>query len=191
MTQLAFVFDPDRCIGCNACRVSCQQHNHLAPDTSFRMVTAHERGRFPDVAQHNLSVACNHCERPACVAVCPVGAMNKRASDGVVWIDRARCNDCARCVGAYPYGAPQPSPTGVVKCDLCSSRTLRDDVPVCVETCVGGALGFSTLAELDARADVSKTVEGFPDPTWTQSSTRFVVHPRRDLGDGLFDGDGG
>ncbi len=175
MTQVAFVFDPDRCIGCNACRVSCQQHHQLPAATSLRLVTSHERGRFPDVRQHNLSAACNHCERPACMAVCPVGALSKRATDGVVGIDRARCNGCERCVAACPYGAPQPSPAGVVKCDFCSARTQRGEPPVCVETCVGGALTFGVLEQLDARPDLTTTLEGFPDPMWTRPSTRFVV----------------
>lgn len=178
MRQLAFVFDPDRCIGCNACRVACQLHKGLPAETSLRLVSSHERGVFPEVSQHNLSIACNHCERPACAAVCPTGALKKREADGVVWLDGTLCNGCERCLGACPYGAPQRAPGGIVKCDFCTEKTRRGEPPVCVETCVGGALGFGWLDELESREHkLDRNVEGLPSPEWTRPSIRFLQRP--------------
>lgn len=180
MIQVGFLFDPSRCIGCHACRVACQVHNETTPEVSWRQVTTHEAGSYPDVVQHSLSLACNHCERPACMAVCPAGAIEKRASDGIVTIDAARCNGCERCVGACPYGAPRPVPgaSRVSKCDFCRARQDRGQAPVCVETCVGGALRYGPLEGMDAMAEgggLVRAIGGFFDPEWTRPSIRFVA----------------
>lgn len=189
MTQVGFLFDPARCIGCQSCRVACQVYNETTAEVSWRQVTSHERGAFPDVVQHNLSLACNHCERPACMAVCPVDAIHKRQSDGIVSIDPARCNGCQRCVGACPYGAPRPVPdqSRVSKCDLCMARQDAGLAPVCVDTCVGGALRYGRLDEMDAMAGdaaLERSLDGFFDPAWTRPSIRFVAQEgmRQDAG---------
>jgi anaerobic dimethyl sulfoxide reductase subunit B (iron-sulfur subunit) len=183
MTQLGFLLDTDRCIGCHACRVACEVHNATPPGASLRLVTAHESGAFPDVVRHHLSIACNHCERPACVGVCPTAAIEKRAGDGVVAVDPERCNGCGRCVGACPYGAPRLDTAlrRVWKCDLCAGRRAEGLDPACVETCVGGALRAGPLDRLVEAASgraPQEALAGFPDPAWTRPSIRFLP-PRR------------
>jgi anaerobic dimethyl sulfoxide reductase subunit B (iron-sulfur subunit) len=183
--QLGFLLDTSRCIGCQACRVACQVHNATGPEVAWRQVTSHEEGRFPDVARHHLSVACNHCERPACAEVCPVGAIRKREADGIVLLDSERCNGCGRCLGACPYGAPQRVPESgrVSKCDLCHARLERGLEPVCVETCVGGALRVGPLDDLGALAPgrtLLRRIDGFPDPDWTRPAIRFLREEREE-----------
>lgn len=106
---------------------------------------------------------CNHCEKPACVRVCPTKATFKR-EDGIVLMDFHRCIGCRFCMAACPYGSrsfnfrdPRPFieernpkfPTrmkGVVeKCNFCAERLAVGELPACVEAS-NGAL---TCGDLD------------------------------------------
>ncbi len=178
MSQLGFLVNTRRCIGCNGCRVACQIDRGTDPATAWRSVGVFQQGRFPEVTQHTLSLACNHCRNPACQAVCPVGAIHKREGDGAVFIDPEACNGCGRCMAACPYGAPQRDATTleVGKCDLCLERRERGLVPNCVQTCVGGALDVVAVSEMEERGAVS-SMQGFADPSFTEPSTRFLRRP--------------
>ncbi len=46
---------------------------------------------------------CEHCLNPACVAVCPSGAIYKREEDGIVLIDQDKCRGWRMCVSGCPY----------------------------------------------------------------------------------------
>ena len=80
---LGFYFDMTRCVGCRACQVACKDRNNLDIGLLFRYAKTYETGSFPKVGMYNYSGSCNHCEHPACVTVCPTGAMYK-AEDGTV-----------------------------------------------------------------------------------------------------------
>src|SRR5690625_6538733 len=100
------VIDLRKCIGCQACTVSCSVEN-LPPIGQFRTtVLQYEVENYDDgqPAMFNLPRLCNHCENPPCVPVCPVEATFQR-EDGVVLVDNERCVGCAYCVQACPYDA--------------------------------------------------------------------------------------
>lgn len=108
---------------------------------------------------------CNHCDKPACVRVCPTKATFRRA-DGIVMMDMHRCIGCRFCMAACPFGArsfnwrdPRPHvksenpdyPTrtrGVVeKCTFCTERLAKNLLPACVEACKEKALIFGDLED--------------------------------------------
>jgi len=174
MTQLAFGFDPRRCVGCHACTVACAQSHGLPAGMSWRYVEKLP----PHVGEGDLaflSWSCLHCAEPACLLACPCEAYVKRPEDGIVIHLDDRCMGCQYCTWACPYGAPQYDATvGLVrKCDFCVERLEEGLAPACVETCFGGALTFGTLEELESRGAIYVWAPGLPDPGLTQPSLRL------------------
>lgn len=112
------VIDLRKCVGCNACTVSCISENKTPPGITYRPVLQWETGEFPNTKLNFLPRPCLQCDDPPCVPVCPVNATWKR-EDGIVVIDYDKCIGCRYCVMACPYGArstdfgyewaPQPS----------------------------------------------------------------------------------
>jgi molybdopterin-containing oxidoreductase family iron-sulfur binding subunit len=139
-------------------------------------------------------VLCNHCEKPACVRVCPTQATFKRKQDGIVMMDMHRCIGCRFCMAACPYGArsfnyrdPRQAPNlkaelpnkeyptrtkGVVeKCTFCTERLAVGKMPACVEAAPKNALVFGDLE--DKNSAVRKLVE-----------TRYTIRRKPEVGTG-------
>lgn len=153
----AMVVDVGKCIGCQACTMSCIMENAV-PEDSFRtVVSTYEVHDAARTGTYMLPRLCNHCDNPPCVPVCPVGATFKR-EDGAVLVDGDRCVGCAYCVQACPYDARFINhDTGKAdKCTFCAHRLAAGLLPACVETCVGGARIFGDLN--DPKSQVSRLV---------------------------------
>jgi anaerobic dimethyl sulfoxide reductase subunit B (iron-sulfur subunit) len=133
-TQYGFYIDSARCTGCKTCELACKDYKNLTPDVSFRRIYEYAGGDWQEdngvwhqnVFAYYLSIACNHCEDPACTKVCPSGAMHKR-EDGFVVVDEDICIGCRYCHMACPYGAPQfnAEKGHMTKCDGCYSRVAE------------------------------------------------------------------
>ncbi|TAK31310.1 MAG: nitrate reductase subunit beta [Chloroflexota bacterium] len=82
---------------------------------------------------------CNHCLNPACVAVCPSGALYKRGEDGIVLADQEKCRGWRFCVSGCPYKKTYYNwSTGKAeKCILCFPRLETGQAPACFHSCVG------------------------------------------------------
>ncbi len=159
MAQYGWTIDLTRCVGCHACAVSCKAENNTAPQMSpltvrngrasavnYRRVLYRDGGIYPNVTRTFVTMACHHCYEPACLKACPVGAISKRASDGIVLIDYDKCVGCKYCLWACPYGSPQFNETTkkVEKCTFCVHLIDAGLDPACVSTCVGRALNYVT-----------------------------------------------
>jgi Fe-S-cluster-containing dehydrogenase component len=141
-------------------------------------------------------VACNHCDNPPCVRVCPTKATFK-LPNGITMQDEHRCIGCRFCMAGCPYGArsfnwrdprgnnPNGEPfiknenkqyptrtKGVVeKCTFCTERLAVGKLPLCVEAAPKGGLLFGDIE--DPHSEVRKIVEH-----------RYTIRRKPDLGTG-------
>lgn len=147
--QYGFYIEIDKCAECHACEVACKSVNNVELGIQWRRVTKVWSGKFPNVTSASISLACMHCGDPACEAVCPTGAIKKRAEDGIVVVDRTKCIGCHSCAMACPFGVPQYGKDGTMqKCQLCVERLQAGKKPACEWTCPSGALHAGPLDEL-------------------------------------------
>lgn len=157
MTQMGFLFDQKYCIGCQTCQHACRARHGIEPGTYPRKAESSQI----KVAGPFVSVACNHCDNPACVEVCPTGAVFKRAEDGIVLHDPEVCIGCLSCKAACPYDAPQMNnETGkMVKCDMCAARLEKGEDPACVANCPLKVLTIGEIDDLEAQGGVAEGVD--------------------------------
>ncbi|MDO5683912.1 MAG: 4Fe-4S dicluster domain-containing protein, partial [Propionibacteriaceae bacterium] len=133
--------DVNRCTGCRSCEIACKQENQLGASLRWRRVREMTNEYAGSATMYFLSMACNHCEDPVCVKVCPTQALGQR-DDGIVLIDDGKCIGCRYCQWACPYDALEfNSETGrMTKCTMCVQRVDAGQEPACVEGCPTDAL---------------------------------------------------
>ena len=136
--------------------------------------------------------SCLHCEKPACVTVCPTGASYKRAEDGIVLVDPDTCIGCKLCSWACPYGAREYDyDDGVMKkCTLCVDRIYNetsapeDRIPACVRACPTGARHFGDLGDPDSAVSQLVAERGgfdlLPEIGYKPVNKYLPPRPRRD-----------
>lgn len=181
MTKMGFYFDQTRCIGCYTCSVACKDwHDIDAGPVNWRRLILIEKGKFPNPFVAYLSIACNHCEKPPCVLVCPEKAITKRESDGIVVVDQDKClgnKECSSlCLNACPWKSPQFGPeenAKMQKCNFCSERLDKGQQPICVEACPMYALDAGSLDDLQKKYGFTVEAEGFSYSEKFKSSIIF------------------
>ncbi len=179
------VVDTKRCIGCHTCAMMCKQENNIPNDIWWNRVLTEgglemdtPSGNYPDLQKEYYTLSCQHCENPACVKVCPVGATYKDPETGVVRQDYDKCIGCRMCMAACPYtgvrsfnweepkyyldfavgdvDVPKHQKHVVEKCTLCWHRVAKGLEPACIEVCPGRARFFGDFS--DPESEVSKLI---------------------------------
>lgn len=177
--QKAFVFDINKCTGCQACQVACVIENELDLESSWRQVDTFNAGHAQGLPTFHLSLACNHCVDPPCMEHCPALAYTKDPDTGAVTINATSCIGCKYCAWACPFDAPKyDTGRGVMeKCTFCHHRLQEGQRPACVTACPTGALQFADLAGAPGVASQA----GFPE-TSVEPAIRFIpLEPGRQL----------
>jgi Fe-S-cluster-containing dehydrogenase component len=123
---------------------------------------------------------CNHCENPACVQVCPVGA-TYQTDDGVVLIDRKWCIGCGYCIMGCPYGVRFFHPVTLTadKCTFCYHRISKGLQPACVEACSFGARHIGNIKQPNdpvARIIKTQKVHVLKEEFGTQPQVYYLGH---------------
>ena len=177
--------DLKRCIGCHSCEIACKSANNVPRDIFWNRVLTEggdsvdsPAGKYPNCSLRTIPVSCQHCENPACVKVCPVGATYKDPETGVVRQDYDKCIGCRMCMAACPYtgvrsfnweepryaldfasgddNVPKHQKHVVEKCTFCYQRISEGDKPACMVLCPGRARTWGDLD--DPSSEVAKLV---------------------------------
>jgi Fe-S-cluster-containing dehydrogenase component len=151
VTQLAFVLDQRKCIGCHACTVACKVEHGVELGVFRTWVKYVETGTFPDSRRHFSVLRCNQCTDAPCVAICPVTALYKR-EDGIVDFDPQRCIGCKACMNACPYDALHidPNEGTAAKCNFCAHRVDAGMQPACEVVCPTNAIVSGDVEDPDS-----------------------------------------
>ncbi len=93
-----------------------------------------------------------HCLKPACASACPVSALKKNATTGIVTYNPDACIGCRYCQVACPFNVPKfewdnPFPK-IVKCQMCDHLVSKGGAAACCTSCPTGASLFGPLDEL-------------------------------------------
>ena len=154
------LIDAAQCVGCKSCQRACKIANNLPSDgreTSLSATTltiVDFKNISPKIDQPEVKPVkrqCMHCEEPACVSVCPVGALVKSDS-GAVTYDANKCIGCRYCMMACPFGVPKynwssPNPQ-INKCAQQCMANGKATSPACVQACPVKALAYGSRDEL-------------------------------------------
>jgi protein NrfC len=152
--------DVEKCQGCVSCMLACSLIHEGVESLSLARIQVMQDSfeGFPN----DLTIEqCRQCVDPACVQVCPTGAL---AADGdygnVRLVDKEKCIGCGLCHRACPFTpsraflAAEEAYGGAAKsrkCDLCADTPYHwdaagggpDGKQACVAVCPVGAIAFT------------------------------------------------
>ena len=168
--RLGVLVDTTVCVGCRNCEWACKDSHNLPNESiekyadrsvfkeqrrpnekAFTVVNEYANYKNP-LLPYDVKVQCMHCDKPACVSACIVGALSKQENGAVVW-DSEKCIGCRYCMIACPFQIPTfdydvALKPDIKKCDFCANRQKDSKLPACVDICPVEALTFGTRTEL-------------------------------------------
>ena len=161
--------DTTMCAGCRWCEVACAQANSMPPPAALSDKAVFNKMRRPsadaltvvnsytDPADTKRTVfrkmQCMHCNEPACVSACLVGALEKTKTGNVVYHEN-KCIGCRYCMVACPFGAlgyeySDALSPAVRKCTMCYQKVVKEGgIPACAQICPTKATIFGKRSDL-------------------------------------------
>ena len=171
MSNRVLTVQAENCTGCHMCELACSSYKEgiFIPHRSRIWVVTN------GLEGWSRPAICLHCEDPACLNACEVGAIYKTKTpngDTIIIIDPEECTGCKQCVEACPFGAIAFfDEFGIIKCDLCGGA------PKCVDFCAYNCLNFVDLAE-DAYQERSKKITEIVEQA-SKENKKQDLHQRR------------
>jgi formate dehydrogenase iron-sulfur subunit len=168
--RMGVLVDTTVCVGCRKCEWACKTSHNLPtlpiqnyddksvfkkmrrPDANSLTVVNEYPAQIVDYFPTTVKVQCMHCDHPACVSACIVGAFSKEENGAVIW-DTNKCIGCRYCMVACPFQIPafefeKSLHPEIKKCDFCITRTKQGKLPACIETCPVEAITYGKREEL-------------------------------------------
>lgn len=166
--------DTTLCVGCRKCEQACNERNQLSKpresfedmavlakerrmdETSYTVINRYYRKETGPPAWNSpetfVKFQCMHCNDPACVSACIVGALTKQPF-GPVRYDVGKCIGCRYCMIACPFQVPayeyhNPLTPEVRKCTFCIKDVSVGRLPACVQVCPREVITFGKRSEL-------------------------------------------
>ena len=168
--RMGVLVDTTVCVGCRNCEWACKDAHNLTagnledyenrevletkrrPDhNALTVVNEYSHGKNSSLPI-DVKVQCMHCDHPACVSACIVGAFSKHENGTVTW-DTDMCIGCRYCMAACPFQVPafeydKALNPMIMKCDFCFDRTKEGKLPACVNICPVEALTYGKRSDL-------------------------------------------
>ncbi len=166
--RMGVLVDATVCIGCRKCEWACRgAHNIENGDIhdyeNKEVFDTKRRPTYDNLTVVNqyaenegnastIKLQCMHCDHPACVSACIVGAISKKKNGAVIW-DTDMCIGCRYCMVACPFQIPafeyqKALDPKIVKCDFCFERTAEGKLPACVDICPVEAITYGKREDL-------------------------------------------
>lgn len=191
--RMGVLVDSTVCIGCRKCEWACKGAHDIEAGNieDYSNAKTFRDNRRPDyknltvvnkyVDEDNnaktVKLQCMHCDHPACVSACIVGAISKEENGSVIW-DTDKCIGCRYCMIACPFQIPsfeyhKALDPKIVKCDFCFDRTNHGKLPACVDICPVEALTYGTREDLLIEA--KKRIQNYPDKYYNHVFGEYEV----------------
>ena len=168
--RIGILVDTAECVGCRRCEWACRIAHNIPTDDMDSYSNKDVYNKYRRTENNSLTVInqfeneknpllpvyvkqqCMHCERPACVSACIVGAFTKLGDGSVVW-NNDKCIGCRYCMVACQFEIPtfdydRSIDPRIHKCDLCYDRRKNGQLPACVNICPNEALIFGKRSEV-------------------------------------------
>ena len=148
------VVDNTLCVTCRECEVACSLYHESECNPALSSIQIDFDDFVPGLPDIRI---CKQCDWPACYYACADRwgddpAMSIDPETGARYVDADKCRGCGACMKACPLTPEREvmrfrqvgRKRQYIKCDLCRGR---QDGPVCVQVCPGGALTFVPAKE--------------------------------------------